>query len=173
MPKRKDEIEGHLAALEVPAINERMADWERALVCKYRIQFDRTGDLNDREFEALEKMRHRVAPPKLSKSGVDASAYGKITPAPSCLYVEVPRYGIRVPVEERDGLFFGTLRRPKGHYTWCGDSYADLQDRFVSGVLSIWRSLDAYNADSAQGSKIFESSRQSSKLFPKLQADLH
>lgn len=78
--KRKDEIEYHLSALEAPATNERLADWERALVCKYRIQFDRTGDLNDREYEALEKLRHRASPPKLGSNGADkvlAVVHGK------------------------------------------------------------------------------------------------
>lgn len=68
--KRVDTITFHLSALN--AVFERLASWEQTLVSTWTRDFERNGDLNDRQFEALEKLRHRIDPPKLGKANTPA-----------------------------------------------------------------------------------------------------
>lgn len=148
--KRKAEIEAHLSALEAPEVNSRMASWEAATICRYRITFDRTGDLNDREFETLEKIRHRVCPPKLGSNGKDADK-AKATSSLSIIYVEIPLYGLRLPIRLFGGnLFSVTLEMPGGFKThWVSDDVTELQDRVQKSVLASWSTKEKF--DEAMG----------------------
>lgn len=79
--KRKDEIEGHLATLEAVLASDpdRMEEWHRTSVPLWRKHFDARGDLNERQFEALERVRHKVSPPKLGKANTPLTN-GPVTP---------------------------------------------------------------------------------------------
>lgn len=66
---RNDEIRQNLAACEEVHTLDRMQGWEKHCITVYRRNFDRQGDLNDNEYETLERIRNRRNPPKLGPAG--------------------------------------------------------------------------------------------------------
>jgi hypothetical protein len=75
--KRPDTIKSHLEACEAALAkgNDHLFEgWHLTFLRVARRDFDRTGDLNESQFVTLERIRHRVDPPKLGR------AHEKLTP---------------------------------------------------------------------------------------------